>query len=1188
MLVSGKTATRPQVPANGGLNERARGKSDTHPIRDFIVGSAAGSCHRPIRGMVWALLLGGVPLHGQTGNYLWNGAPMLHPGIRHASLSLSSPRLMKINCLQVDVTTPGIGFKATPRADNWEPGVRETITMTTRQFISGSQSTDKKVVAAINCQPWKMEGSDWNKPVPVYLLLGMAVSDGVVVSPGNPWNHISLVIDRSGTPGIVPINSSLDLGPIDIVCGGFTNGHLLKAGIPSGDNVELMPRTAIGVSQDKRYLYLMTIDGRQPASAGATELEVAEWLRHFGSYEGMNADGGGSTTMAWWDPGAAGTDKSSLLNSPRGDGLSGSTTVTERYVAQNVGVYYDMPVIYWTGHEDRWGGGGQTATADDNFSRLPGVTEWQKVSNGESYHHVYDRSPGAMSGANHAILMNRANNTLGSLTFVADANGNGFDLSLSDSVNNGSGTQLAGPVTVRSGLHSVRRLNEGTNPNTILLAKNSVWNVAGQAMLEWSIPLTGNAGLVKNQSGIAILGGSNSYTGSTVVSGGTLFINGSQIEATGDVTAGGANAADAPTLGGTGTIGGNVTIKAASGGAAGILAPGGVLPGTLTINNKSLILESGSKLAFRLGSVSDRVDGASMLALNGQQWSDFSFIAGTGFGAGTYLLINAASVTGTLGTSLSGTFSGYHGALGINGSNDLVLTVTGDGTAKPMVAINQAINQADPTTASFVNFTVVFSEPVTGFETGDVLLGGTAGATTAVVTGSGTTYNVAVSGMSATGSVIASIAADVVDGGNDASTSTDNTVNFVRNPDHPMWDGGAGTGDWGSANNWNPDATRFGTTADIIFYSSPAQLATFLGAAARTIRSLSFNADADSDVIIRMDNNSTTGRQLIFQSDTGTSTIMVEKGATGNHTIDTTTTGGRAQMNNNLVIDHNGSGTLTIRRIRENSGNNYSLTKTGSGTLVYGNTAAYYYDGPTIISGGTFRFAANDALYTGSVSIDSATLDAATFTDSVGTLDVTGAATINLGSGAAIAFADSSGIDWTGGTLALSGTFVPGSSLRFGTSANGLTATQLGLISAPGVTAFALNENGYLIEGVAGGFSAWQDANSTEGAIDEDHDGDGVSNGIEYFLGGGTNTTGFTALPGVTNTGGALSVTWTKAADYEGDYGSGFRVETSETLDGAWTTETVGVNVALSGNDVIYTFPAGPAKKFVRLVVTGP
>jgi hypothetical protein len=99
---------------------------------------------------------------------------------------------------------------------------------------------------------------------------------------------------------------------------------------------------------------------------------------------------------------------------------------------------------------------------------------------------------------------------------------------------------------------------------------------------------------------------------------------------------------------------------------------------------------------------------------------------------------------------------------------------------QPTVTINQAANQTDPTNAWPINFTVVFSEPVTDFTTGDVMLSGTAGATTAIVTGSGTTYNVAVSGMTGSGTVIPTIAAGVAHGSinnaNLASTSDDSTV----------------------------------------------------------------------------------------------------------------------------------------------------------------------------------------------------------------------------------------------------------------------------------------------------------------------------------------------------------------------------------------------------------------------------
>ncbi len=113
-------------------------------------------------------------------------------------------------------------------------------------------------------------------------------------------------------------------------------------------------------------------------------------------------------------------------------------------------------------------------------------------------------------------------------------------------------------------------------------------------------------------------------------------------------------------------------------------------------------------------------------------------------------------------------------------------SVTYQGT-RPSVTINQAATQTDPTSSSTINFTVVFSEAVTNFVTGDVTFGGTAqGKLTATVTAStsdDTTYDVAVVGMTSTGTVTATVAAyeahNAAGNGNFASTSTDNTVQFV-------------------------------------------------------------------------------------------------------------------------------------------------------------------------------------------------------------------------------------------------------------------------------------------------------------------------------------------------------------------------------------------------------------------------
>ena len=156
--------------------------------------------------------------------------------------------------------------------------------------------------------------------------------------------------------------------------------------------------------------------------------------------------------------------------------------------------------------------------------------------------------------------------------------------------------------------------------------------------------------------------------------------------------------------------------------------------------------------------------------------------------AGALMYTPAANQTGTCTFDAQVQDDGGTANGGVDTSTPaLSFTITVNITGSLAVAINQAAGQPDPTSVSPINFTVVFSAPSTNFATGDVTLGGTAGATTATVTGSGTTYNVAVSGMTGSGTVIATIAAgvatDAVGNPNSASTSTDNTVTFsLGNP----------------------------------------------------------------------------------------------------------------------------------------------------------------------------------------------------------------------------------------------------------------------------------------------------------------------------------------------------------------------------------------------------------------------
>ena len=137
------------------------------------------------------------------------------------------------------------------------------------------------------------------------------------------------------------------------------------------------------------------------------------------------------------------------------------------------------------------------------------------------------------------------------------------------------------------------------------------------------------------------------------------------------------------------------------------------------------------------------------------------------------------------GTNPNGTWSLYVMSDGAPDTGTIAggwcLNFTFD-TTPPTVTIEQAAGQAGATNTAPINFTATFSEPVSGFIGTDVsFAGSTAGGTlSAAVTGGPSIYNVAVTGMTTTGNVVASIPAGVaVDGSgnpNVASTSVDHTV----------------------------------------------------------------------------------------------------------------------------------------------------------------------------------------------------------------------------------------------------------------------------------------------------------------------------------------------------------------------------------------------------------------------------
>ncbi len=155
--------------------------------------------------------------------------------------------------------------------------------------------------------------------------------------------------------------------------------------------------------------------------------------------------------------------------------------------------------------------------------------------------------------------------------------------------------------------------------------------------------ITGNNLLTLQAGRFTLSADSSTFTGQTLLSSATAFVNGSLANSPISVQAN-------STLAGTGTVGATTV------GNFGTLAPGNSI-GTLTVNG-ALTFNGSSSYAVEVGPQSaDRTNASGTLAING---GTVDVAAGGNALARTYTLINAASRTGTFGgLNVTGSFGPF-------------------------------------------------------------------------------------------------------------------------------------------------------------------------------------------------------------------------------------------------------------------------------------------------------------------------------------------------------------------------------------------------------------------------------------------------------------------------------------------------------------------------------------------------
>lgn len=256
--------------------------------------------------------------YAAEGNFDWSDSCVqaLASGIDHIAIAVDSPAPLNINAVRVDTRTEGLRFTTTQRCADWTENARETEREPAREFIREANEAGMPVVVAINADAFSPWPAPWNEPT-VTNLLGLAVSDGLLVSPASGSPSFLAYVD--GRVSLATTTPETDLKEVRTAISGFA--FCLQSGEPLESGEDLHPRSGLGLCEEARYLYLLAIDGRRRSSIGVTTEELGRWLRHFGAHNGINLDGGGSTTLVRWNPSDAGNGPVQVLNRPVGNGV---------------------------------------------------------------------------------------------------------------------------------------------------------------------------------------------------------------------------------------------------------------------------------------------------------------------------------------------------------------------------------------------------------------------------------------------------------------------------------------------------------------------------------------------------------------------------------------------------------------------------------------------------------------------------------------------------------------------------------------------------------------------------------------------------------------------------------------------------------------------------------------------------
>ena len=237
------------------------------------------------------------------------------PPFHYRHLVKTSPRPLQIHAVRYDLRDRAFEVACVvATADPDGDGPAET-----RLSHPEITVTNRHLLVAVNTNPFSPVADARGRRPRGYVhgwpadILGLAIEDGVRRS-GRDGSGCHFWIDAEGYPviscGEPPSDVRQAVGGFNIV---LRNGGLT---MPATDGKSLAPRSAVGFDRDRRWLWIVVVDGRQPGYSEGVDLhELGEILTGLGCSEGLNLDGGGSSAIFFAEPEASPVR---LLNRPSG------------------------------------------------------------------------------------------------------------------------------------------------------------------------------------------------------------------------------------------------------------------------------------------------------------------------------------------------------------------------------------------------------------------------------------------------------------------------------------------------------------------------------------------------------------------------------------------------------------------------------------------------------------------------------------------------------------------------------------------------------------------------------------------------------------------------------------------------------------------------------------------------------